>query len=180
VKKDIIISIVCMFAVLIIGLAGCKSKDINLSVNAQTQEEKPAAAVSSQKVSASCRECLAGISVPPKDFQVVDDKSYTEVVIIDSAEWDTDKLPKKVVGLQGKGYICSPVPVEFGPVSKSTGQPSIKVVRWECALRYNDYRHLGSLEQDKMNSLVKDGYSCKKVPCIDERGLEDYVWFCAK
>ena len=171
---------VVVFLALTIGLIGCKKENTKIPISTQTQRGEPTTANIPSKELASCRDCLAGILVPLKDFQVVEDTEYTEVVNIHSTKWDAEKLPKEVIELWSKGYTCNPVPEGLGPAATPGGQLSVKLVRWECFLHHNNYMHLISFEQDKMNNLVGQGYSCKKIPCADDRGVEDYVWFCAK
>ena len=164
---------VLIMAFVLTGLAGCKPRQKDDNMNPQSAGSNSLAVTKNKP---TCSECLAGLAVPLKDHQIIEDTNYPEVVTLDSSKWDSAKLPQKVIELQSKGYACAPAQSPKDADAKS----AVKVVRWECQQIYHDYRNLQASEVDKKNSLEKQGFSCQKLSCVDERNEEHYIWFCSK
>jgi hypothetical protein len=179
-KAKTLVSLVLVVFVLT-GLAGCKSRKVPADNQIQ---KKPIASVTQNMNKPACSECLAGRAIPLRDYLVVEDSNYPEVLAINSSEWDRAKMPQRVIELQSKGYVCCPMPSPSGQAAESSkdadGKSIIKTVRWECQQIYRAYRSLHSSEVDKKVALEKEGFSCQRLSCIDEQGLDSYTWFCSK
>jgi hypothetical protein len=177
--RSIILILIAAFV--LTGLAGCKPVKKRSNMNSQTNR---VFSKSTNKNKTACSECLAGLAVPLRDYQVIEDTNYPEVVALDSSKWDSSKLPPRVIELQSKGYVCFPTLPQTGETPQSSkdanSKTTIKMVRWECQQIYHDYRSLQSAEVDKKTGLEKQGFSCQRLSCVDERGEDSYIWFCSK
>lgn len=130
-----------------------------------------------------CEDLLGGLLTPLKDLQSFEDEIYTEVTITSRDAWDKEKLPKKVLELEEKGYVCSPEVLEFEETSQVPGmriEPAVKIVGWNCELEYKEWRYLESTALEEKDTLEKQGYTCEKRNCLGEEEGENFVWFCYK
>ncbi|MFA5116671.1 MAG: hypothetical protein WC486_05245 [Candidatus Omnitrophota bacterium] len=179
-------TILMLIAVFVLtGLTGCKP-----AKKYAVHNDKPASSGSNTSVvskpvnksgAPACSNCYAGLVIPPRDSQIIDDSDYTEVIALDSSKWDSARLPQKVVELQGKGYVCSPkFPAAEQPSQDLKSRSEVKTVQWECQQIYRDYRNLTAHEMDKKEDLEKQGFSCQKVNCFDDREGDTFAWFCSK
>jgi len=181
--KSIILVLIAAFV--LTGLTGCKPTKKYPVHNDQPTSSGPNTSVVSKPVNKSgapaCSNCYAGLVMPPRDRQIIDDSNYTEVIALDSNKWDSARLPQKVVELQGKGYVCSPkFPEVEQPAQALKSISEVKMVQWECQQIYRDYRNLTAREIDKKEDLEKQGFSCQKVSCFDDREGDTFAWFCSK
>lgn len=130
-----------------------------------------------------CEPLLSGAVVPLKDLQTFLDEKYVEVVITSRDYWDKDKLPPKVLELEGQDYMCYPMPFEFEEASETPGvhaPPAVKKVQWTCELEHTDWQYLEGRATEKKIELGKQGYTCEQKYCLDKNAEQSFVWFCYK
>lgn len=132
---------------------------------------------------AFCDNLLSGVLVPFEDQQTFTDENYTEVTLTSREYWDKNKLPKKVLSLEGEGYICYPMPLEFEDIDQSAGirvEPVVKKVQWDCELKYRYHEYVSSDDPTRKQELEKQGFSCEVEDCLDEDKNPVFVWLCTK
>ncbi len=130
-----------------------------------------------------CSILLSGVTKPIKDFQTAEDDQYTTVTLTSREHWERNRLPKKVLELERKGYVCTPYPEEIDypdPEGDMLIQPEVKKAIWHCELFYEDYKHLPAEGVEEKDSLAAQGYTCKKINCLGEDKKETFIWFCYK
>lgn len=133
---------------------------------------------------ATCENLLDGLITPFKDFQSFEDTAYTEVLITNRDAWDRSRLPRRVLELEAKGYVCDPVAVEcnYSQPDKEDIRPQMAVdkVCWNCRLEYDDFKYVASGDLDTKRQLEEKGYASEKISCTNRKGEEDFVWLCTK
>lgn len=129
-----------------------------------------------------CADLLNGVIEPFQDMQVFTDDSYTEVTITSREAWNVNELPDQVVELEGQGYVCYPLPLEFGEEDTSVAMevmPAVTKVEWTCELYWSDYKYLEQSNVSEITALEGGGYSCSSQACFGESGDEEVV-LCTK
>ncbi|MFC1721568.1 hypothetical protein ACFL0Z_01495 [Patescibacteria group bacterium] len=129
-----------------------------------------------------CQNLLNGIIEPFKDLQVFTDASYTEVTTTSREDWDVQKLPEQVVNLEGQGYVCFPLPLEYSaedsPVAMEVVQ-EVTEVEWICELYWDDYKYLELENTAEMADLASKGYSCVRETCFADSADGELI-LCTK
>lgn len=158
--------------ILILGIAGCKDKE---------EDKRPTSSDTIQQEE-RCDNLLKGIVAPLEDLQTFEDESYPEVTTTSRYEWDKERLPQKVLDLEGQGYICNPLPLDMQgeEVPGMHIQPAVTRVQWICELQYVNYQYIEKDNQESRASYEEMGYNCEKKECLDQEGQESFVWFCHK
>ncbi|MBU0649066.1 hypothetical protein KJ969_03125 [Patescibacteria group bacterium] len=144
------------------------------------------AALDGEGVISGTNECvnlLNGVIVPFKDAQIFVDENYTEVTVTSREYWNRELLPAQVVSLEGQGYACYPMPLEFEEQNETPGmdiEPAVKSVQWQCELEYETYEYLASDDLGQKTYLENQGYACEKEECFTDGVENDFVWLCTK
>lgn len=171
--RQITISLLCIS---LLGAAGCKN------TRPISQRAAPASCSTGQDL---CQNYLSGTLTPIKDMQTFEDDKYTEVIILERASWDKNRLPKRVAELEVNGYVCNPSALVYYPLPNPKGSkmhivPMVKTVQWQCSLEFEVATYLASSDTANKSALEKEGYTCGRVSCSTKEKKEDFVWMCGK
>lgn len=130
-----------------------------------------------------CDNLINGAITPLKDLQAFTDTKYTEVTMTSRNGWDKDRLPRKVTQLEGQGYTCYPMPLEFDNRAPNVGvhsEPAVTKVEWSCELEYDSFKYLASNQASKKNTFEDQGYTCQREECLTSSSISNFVWLCTK
>jgi len=137
------------------------------------------------EVAIICDNLINGVITPFKDFQTFTDTNYTEVTLTSRDSWDKNRLPRKVTQLEGQGYTCYPMPLEFDFDTPDPGvhsEPAVTKVEWTCELEYNDWKYLETSDTAGKQAAEQAGFTCEKEECFTAGPMinDANVWLCTK